>query len=423
MEQYITYPKFRAKDTDDTPLSGGKLYTYSTGTNSPKTTYSDYAKTTPNSNPIILDSNGECMLVLGEGGYRLTLTDSDDVQLWSIDNIYGTLGPIVTTIYANEGAVIGDQGDIDGEIAIDASQGNVYTWDNGNSKWRVRSNNIYGTDPSTTSFTVETGTVIWNTAQEKQRTYDGSAWSNTVPEGFTASSLSGAIFARPKFSWKDTDEIYIDPFVMHHSGTTEQIVSCTSQLTFQFGPSGSNSNSDSLANNDWFYLYIDDSEVSSATIAADDLIALTEEPVWNNSKHCWVGTTDSNDKLIGMFRTNASGEIIEFFQNDRKINFVDHISESTSVPTTSWGTYTVTAPSCCTMIEAYIYHISTTGADLYTRPTGATGTGGREISRSSLDGIHALPLSSSQQVDLKVDAGTVTSFKFQNNGFYLPIGV
>jgi hypothetical protein len=50
-----------------TPLAGGRVFTYATGTTTPQATYSDYAGTSANSNPVILDANGEATIYLTPG--------------------------------------------------------------------------------------------------------------------------------------------------------------------------------------------------------------------------------------------------------------------------------------------------------------------------------------------------------------------
>ena len=82
----LPQPKFHATDDDGNPLVGGKLYAYVAGTSTPKDTYTDYGLGTANTNPVILDARGECDL-WGDGNYKLTLTDANDVQIWSVDNI------------------------------------------------------------------------------------------------------------------------------------------------------------------------------------------------------------------------------------------------------------------------------------------------------------------------------------------------
>jgi hypothetical protein len=80
-------PKFRAFDSDGNPLSGGKLYTYSAGTTTPLATYTDSTEVTSNTNPVILDSDGEANLWLGESLYKMVLKDSNDVTQWTVDNV------------------------------------------------------------------------------------------------------------------------------------------------------------------------------------------------------------------------------------------------------------------------------------------------------------------------------------------------
>lgn len=70
------------------PLSGGKLYTYEAGTTTPQITYTDATETSSNTNPIILDANGECDLWMGGAkSYKVKLTDSADVEQWTVDNV------------------------------------------------------------------------------------------------------------------------------------------------------------------------------------------------------------------------------------------------------------------------------------------------------------------------------------------------
>lgn len=77
--------KFQALDGNGDPLSGGKVYTYSGGTATPKATYSDPDLGTLNANPVILDSRGEAD-VYGSGLYKLVLKTSADVTIWTVDN-------------------------------------------------------------------------------------------------------------------------------------------------------------------------------------------------------------------------------------------------------------------------------------------------------------------------------------------------
>jgi hypothetical protein len=80
-------PKLQFFDSNGNPLVGGKIYTYAAGTTTPLAAYTDSTGTTPASNPIILDSRGECTLWLGAADYKIRLTTPADVQLWVVDNV------------------------------------------------------------------------------------------------------------------------------------------------------------------------------------------------------------------------------------------------------------------------------------------------------------------------------------------------
>lgn len=86
MPQLAPPPKFRAVGADGLALVGGKLYTYTEGTSTPKATYTDFGLGTANTNPVILDARGEADVWL-DGSYKLVLKDADDVTIWTVDSI------------------------------------------------------------------------------------------------------------------------------------------------------------------------------------------------------------------------------------------------------------------------------------------------------------------------------------------------
>ena len=71
---------FRAFDSNGAPLVGGKLYTYQSGTLIPQAAYTDATGSTPATNPIILDGNGQCPLWLGALPYAINLLDANNAQ-------------------------------------------------------------------------------------------------------------------------------------------------------------------------------------------------------------------------------------------------------------------------------------------------------------------------------------------------------
>lgn len=86
MADLLPVIKQRFCDANNNPLVGGKLFSYIAGTSTPKVTYRDY-EGTPNTNPIILDANGECDLRIATGMYKFILKNSSDVTIWSVDKV------------------------------------------------------------------------------------------------------------------------------------------------------------------------------------------------------------------------------------------------------------------------------------------------------------------------------------------------
>lgn len=79
---------FTGFDNNGLIMPGGKLYTFTAGTSSAATTWSDSALAVPNANPIILDSAGRCVIYLALGvQYKFILKTSADVTIWTQDNI------------------------------------------------------------------------------------------------------------------------------------------------------------------------------------------------------------------------------------------------------------------------------------------------------------------------------------------------
>jgi microcystin-dependent protein len=87
-------------DAAGIPLAGGFLYTYVAGTTTPQATYTDSAASTPNSNPIVLDSRGEANIWLTGAAYKFKLTDANGTEIWTVDNIAPpstAVAPVFTT--------------------------------------------------------------------------------------------------------------------------------------------------------------------------------------------------------------------------------------------------------------------------------------------------------------------------------------
>lgn len=86
-------------DANGAPLVYGFVYTYEAGTSTPKATYSDSDLVTPLANPVVLDGDGRATIYLSPGGYKFKVSDSDDVELYTIDNVCD----VGQTLFANLG--------------------------------------------------------------------------------------------------------------------------------------------------------------------------------------------------------------------------------------------------------------------------------------------------------------------------------
>ena len=81
-------PKQQFFDANGDPLVAGKVYTYAGGTTTPIATYTSQTGATANTNPIILDSRGMANIWLQPTiAYKFLITDSNDVQQYTTDNI------------------------------------------------------------------------------------------------------------------------------------------------------------------------------------------------------------------------------------------------------------------------------------------------------------------------------------------------
>jgi hypothetical protein len=88
------------------PLVGGKVYTYDTGTTTPRTTWADAAQATPNTNPVILDARGEA-LIFWSGAYRVVIKDSLDNTIWTVDGVADGVSSLRADLASTASASLG----------------------------------------------------------------------------------------------------------------------------------------------------------------------------------------------------------------------------------------------------------------------------------------------------------------------------
>jgi microcystin-dependent protein len=91
---------FQFFTTTGLPLNGGFIYTYQAGSSTPLATYSDNGGVYPNTNPIVLGTDGrpqtEIWLTYGYN-YKFVLTDSSNNTIQTYDNLYGIVGVQATS--------------------------------------------------------------------------------------------------------------------------------------------------------------------------------------------------------------------------------------------------------------------------------------------------------------------------------------
>lgn len=81
-------PVFYAHDINGRPLVGGMLFTYEAGTSNPAPTYRDKYGTDLNTNPVVMDERGECVIYLpSDKEYKFVLKDAEGSVIWEMDGI------------------------------------------------------------------------------------------------------------------------------------------------------------------------------------------------------------------------------------------------------------------------------------------------------------------------------------------------
>jgi hypothetical protein len=93
-------PHVQFLDAAGNPLSGGKIYTYTAGTTTPRATYSESTGVSANTNPVVLDSGGWANIWMGPYSYKFVAKDSSDVTIWTVDGV-SSLNKLVTDSFAS----------------------------------------------------------------------------------------------------------------------------------------------------------------------------------------------------------------------------------------------------------------------------------------------------------------------------------
>ena len=86
MAVLFTTPYQQFFDDNGDPLSGGKIFTYASGTSTPKAAYTTSVGDVEQTNPIILDSSGRATIFIN-GAYKYVVKDSADATIETVDAV------------------------------------------------------------------------------------------------------------------------------------------------------------------------------------------------------------------------------------------------------------------------------------------------------------------------------------------------
>ena len=130
MATLIPNLKYKPTDSNDQVVPGGKLYSYYAGTTNPRATYSDSAGLVANTNPVILDAEGEAEIWLRPGSYKFILTNADDEEIYTIDDVRpadGGGGGIVDEDYVASGYSLEFEREVD-VVGLQNILDDIYRW-------------------------------------------------------------------------------------------------------------------------------------------------------------------------------------------------------------------------------------------------------------------------------------------------------
>jgi len=265
-------PKFQAFDDNGNPLSGGKLYCFEANSSTPKDTWIDPIKETPNSNPVILDDRGEA-LIFGDGLYKFILKDSSDNLIWTMDYV------LLLNVTDDARALLDDG------------------------------------SASAMRTTLGLGTVAISdtgTTENKIPVLGSSGLPAVGGSLLTGIALPRSYLAGLQFDYKDTGTLTILKGECRDSSHAKNIVLTSATFdkdltggTWTAG-AGENGLQGSVANNEWYHVYAlyKDSDGSF-----DIEFSATGPEAFSPTSASY-----SYFRRIGSIRTNATGEIIKFYQ-------------------------------------------------------------------------------------------------------------
>lgn len=310
-----------------------------------------------------------------------------------------------TLTVANEAAL--GTGVVDGQIRGTAD-GNIYTWNDGDTMWDGRDGNSYATTPAFGNVQFKDGAIA--TINKITERYDGSAWQEV------ATATIGR-FDRPEFG-ANASSTQIDlkgPAGYHLDG--KGWIWWTGTLAYNFT---------TLTASTWSYLYLDESSISGpGAITNSNLIDSTTAPTYDSTKGGWY---NGLDRCVFMVYGTGASSYRFYRQRDDFIQYEERFVDINNVAVGTGGTsYALTVPAIVRQALVTFFGIyQTANATILWREAGSSSNGhvATRGTSTSTDVVNQeiVDLDSSQQVNIFSTAAGCNLTAY-TDGFFLPKGV
>lgn len=259
----------------------------------------------------------------------------------------------------------------------------------------------------------------------------------TAPEWGSADLLKIGALGRSLFTYKDADEIYIEGGWYDIRGTANKIVHINSQITFQEGSGGSNSDSSDLTNA-WHYIYIDYSAIPADNVlTAAAFMNHTTAPTWSAAKGGWYGTAVGNltvnDRCIFAIYGDATPDITEFHHSNNTVMWADQVASQASVDIdnafTDLGALRIPAFAINGIVSFQPAIASGADLDGWWRTNGQTGGTGHIcvfVKNANTNMMHnslEVITDSNQVIEFKYSASDNCQIQMWTNGWKFPVGM
>ena len=223
---------------------------------------------------------------------------------------------------------------------------------------------------------------------------------------------------RPRFEWVDNTHIYVGAgrYHLYNYGT----VVWDTRLTILAD----------TATNTWSYLYLDYSDINSDGVLQIDNSYWTWSSTAPTYYHIRGGWYNGDDRCIFAVYLDGSGHVKEFFHDGgRLVQYGESVADSTTVPTTSFSSYTLTVPAIARAAQLAITFRDAATNDLYYRMVGGASSTGINLGQTLTTAENLCLLGkflvnvSSQSVAFRAGSSGGDGFSLRTCGFYLPEGM